>query len=117
MEKRGYFIIGLMLIAFSLVLICSYLTTGKEFTTAVLSMAIGEVGIILLCLSEKVNGQAAILSAIMLFLGGFLIPSFTLIEELSTTLTAILYGAASLLLIILMLESPQKTKKETSVQQ
>ena len=117
MERRGYFVVGLILIGFSLILICNYLTTGREFATAALSMVIGVVGLILLCLSEKVNGEVAILSVIMLMLGGFFIPLCALTEELSTTLTAILYGAASLILIIMILGPPQKTSKEASVHQ
>lgn len=114
MEKRGYFVIGLIFIGLSLVLVCSYLTTEKALTTATISMIIGVAGIISLYLSEKINEEISILSAIMLIFGGLLLPLSSLSAELSMTLTALLYLVAILLPI---LGPPQKTKKETSVQQ
>ncbi|MFA5714793.1 MAG: hypothetical protein WC998_03575 [Candidatus Paceibacterota bacterium] len=113
MEKRGYFVIGLIFIGLSLVIICSYLTTEKALTTATISMIIGVAGIISLYLSEKINEEISTLSVIMLIFGGLLIPLSSLPKEHSLSLTALLYLVAILLPI---LGPPQKTNKEASVQ-
>lgn len=112
MEKRGYFISGLVLIIFSLVLIYCYLTTVTEFAIAVISMLIGVIGVMLLYRSGKINEETSILSTLLLMFGGFLVPLLS--SSISALMIAIAYGGAIFLLVF---NTPKETSKKTSVHQ
>lgn len=112
MEKKGYFVSGLVLIVFSLVLIYCYLTTATEFAIAVISMIIGVIGVMLLCRSGKINEETFILSTLLLMFGGFLVPLLS--PQTPTLMIAIAYGGA---IFLLMFNTPEETSKKTSVQQ
>jgi len=107
------FEIGIVLIVISFLFNFGYLTT-KDFILSVFSVILGIIGIGLLCLSEKINYTKAILSTIMIIMGGIIIPMIIQLEEFAGPLIAISYGSV---IILLILKPPEKYGIKATVQQ
>ena len=109
MKKNELVATGIVLIAFSMLLIYNHLTSGGDYATAVISAIIGFAGTICLYHQRSINIDTFIFSSGFYIGGGVILPIIPMLEGYAPYLTAICYIGA-----VLMIFFPPRER--TSVQ-
>ncbi|MFA5169812.1 MAG: hypothetical protein WC386_00885 [Candidatus Paceibacterota bacterium] len=111
MEKREYFLIGMIFITFSVLFAFGYLTIN-EFTIALMFAVTGFIGTFFMYKSGKINNETAILSSGMFIAGGMIFPLLSMIKEYSSSLMIV---ACVVAIALMVLKPPERTSTKVPV--